>query len=77
MVTRGIGTQDEIDDIEAEVKIMSQTSSPYIVGFYASYIVNTDLWIVMEYCNNGACAELVIITVLPRCTLSNTEYTSL
>lgn len=57
------GSQDELEDIEAEVKIMSRTSSDHIVRFYASYIVNTDLWIVMEYCTGGACADLVFIAL--------------
>ena len=29
---------------------MQQCDSPYVVKYYGSYFKNTDLWIVMEYC---------------------------
>ncbi|RKP09403.1 kinase-like domain-containing protein [Thamnocephalis sphaerospora] len=42
--------EDEIEDIQLEISILSQLDSPYVTN---------NLWIVMEYCSGGSCADLM------------------
>jgi serine/threonine-protein kinase 24/25/MST4 len=34
-------------------------SSPYVTRYYGSYLHGSDLWIVMEFCSGGSCADLM------------------
>ncbi|KAI8901591.1 kinase-like domain-containing protein [Globomyces pollinis-pini] len=52
-------SEDEIDDIQKEIHIMSQLYSPYITKYYGSFIKKSKLWIVMEFCEGGSCFELL------------------
>eukprot|EP00826_Nyctotherus_ovalis_P011483 TRINITY_DN12989_c0_g3_i2.p1 TRINITY_DN12989_c0_g3~~TRINITY_DN12989_c0_g3_i2.p1 ORF type:complete len:278 (-),score=72.14 TRINITY_DN12989_c0_g3_i2:1129-1962(-) len=47
------------EDVLNEVKILSEMDSPYIVGYYESFIENETLCIIMEYCENGDLAQLL------------------
>ncbi|CAG8651335.1 11249_t:CDS:2, partial [Dentiscutata heterogama] len=47
--------EDEIEDIQQEIKILSQMDSQY----YGSYLKGTHLWIIMEYCSGGSCSDLM------------------
>lgn len=51
--------EDEIEDIELEIKILSQLNSPHITKYYGTYLKGSELWIVMEYCLGGSCADLL------------------
>ncbi|CAG8456652.1 1473_t:CDS:10, partial [Paraglomus brasilianum] len=51
--------EDEIEDIQQEIAILSQLDSPYFTRYYGSYLKDTHLWIVMEYCSGGSCSDLV------------------
>ena len=33
--------------------------SSYVTKYYGSYLHNTELWIVMEFCSGGSCADLM------------------
>jgi len=44
----------EVECIKKEIGILMQCQSPYIVRFYGSYLKDTDLWLVLEYCNAGS-----------------------
>lgn len=39
--------------------MLSQCRSPYITEYYASYLHQTKLWIVMEYIAGGSVADRV------------------
>jgi serine/threonine-protein kinase 24/25/MST4 len=51
--------EDEVDDIIGEISILSGMSSPYVTKYYGSYLHGSDLWIVMEFCSGGSCADLM------------------
>ncbi|KAH7072632.1 kinase-like domain-containing protein [Paraphoma chrysanthemicola] len=51
--------EDEVEDIMGEIMILSGMSSPYVTKYYGSYLHGSDLWIVMEFCSGGSCADLM------------------
>lgn len=51
--------EDEVDDIMGEIMILSGMNSPYVTRYYGSYLAGSDLWIVMEFCSGGSCADLM------------------
>ena len=73
---------DEIEDIQIEIGILSQLDSPYVTRYYGSYLNRADLWIVMEYCGGGSCADLLkagifdemYIAVIMREVLNGLSY---
>ena len=54
-----IESQEEIEDIQAEIHIMSQLDNPFITKYFGSFIKKTKLWIIMEFCSGGSCLDLV------------------
>ncbi|KAK9452001.1 kinase-like domain-containing protein [Limtongia smithiae] len=75
-------TDDDVDCIIREIKILSQMRSPYVTQYYGSYLSGANLWIVMEYCGGGSCADLFksglihedYIAVIVREMLKGLEY---
>ncbi|KAI1813387.1 kinase-like domain-containing protein [Poronia punctata] len=51
--------EDEVEDIIQEIAILSELQSPYVTKYYGSYARGAELWIVMEYCSGGSCADLM------------------
>jgi serine/threonine-protein kinase 24/25/MST4 len=51
--------EDEVDDIISEISILSGMNSSYVTKYYGSYLHGSDLWIVMEFCSGGSCADLM------------------
>jgi serine/threonine protein kinase len=51
--------EDEVEDIMGEIMILSGLKSPYVTKYYGSYLHGSDLWIVMEFCAGGSCADLM------------------
>ncbi|GFP57885.1 serine/threonine-protein kinase svkA [Trichoderma asperellum] len=51
--------EDEVEDIIQEIAILSELQSPYVTKYYGSYAKGAELWIVMEFCAGGSCADLM------------------
>ncbi|KAK9467068.1 kinase-like domain-containing protein [Lipomyces arxii] len=73
---------DDVDDIVQEIKILSQMKSPYVTRYYGSYLNGAKLWIVMEFCGGGSCADLLkagvisedYIAIIMREVLKGLDY---
>lgn len=51
---------DEVEDVQREVQFLSSlTQMPNITRYYGSYLQNTSLWIIMEYCAGGSLRSLL------------------
>lgn len=51
--------EDEVDDIIQEIAILSELNSNHVTKYYGSYLRGSDLWIIMEFCAGGSCADLM------------------
>jgi len=51
---------DEIDDIQKEITALSKMSSKNVTQYYESFIVDTYLWIIMEYLGGGSVRDVIV-----------------
>ncbi|KAJ7298827.1 hypothetical protein O6H91_Y391500 [Diphasiastrum complanatum] len=51
--------EDDIEEIQKEISVLSQCRSPHITEYYGSYLHSTKLWIVMEYMAGGSVSDLL------------------
>ncbi|KAL8731760.1 MAG: hypothetical protein Q9166_003207 [cf. Caloplaca sp. 2 TL-2023] len=74
--------EDEVEDIIQEISILSELHSPYVTKYHGSFLRGSDLWIIMEFCSGGSCADLLkpglipeeYITIIIRELLMGLEY---
>lgn len=74
---------EEIDDVLIEVSMLCQMRSQYITECYSVFLSHTEMWMVMELCDGGSCAELLkylgplsedVIACIMRGSLLGLEY---
>ena len=74
--------EDEVEDIVQEISILSELNSPYVTKYHGSFLKGSDLWIIMEFCSGGSCADLLkpgliaeeYITIIIRELLMGLDY---
>ncbi|GAA5931970.1 STE20 family serine/threonine-protein kinase [Sporobolomyces koalae] len=74
--------EDEIEDIQSEISILSSLDSPYVTKYEGSWLRGQELWIVMEYLQGGSCGDLLkpgvfkedYIAIICRELLKGLEY---
>ncbi|XP_017620204.1 uncharacterized protein LOC108464422 isoform X1 [Gossypium arboreum] len=52
-------SEDDIEDIQNEISVLSQCRCQYITEYYGSYLHQTKLWLIMEYMAGGSVADLL------------------
>lgn len=50
---------DDIQDIQAEIAVLSTCASPFVTQYKGSFLRGHKLWIVMEYLGGGSCLDLL------------------
>ncbi|KAJ3490017.1 hypothetical protein NLG97_g5865 [Lecanicillium saksenae] len=50
---------DDIQDIQAEIAVLSTCASPYVTQYKGCFLRGHKLWIIMEYLGGGSCLDLL------------------
>jgi len=73
---------DEIDDIQKEMLVLSECESKFVTRYYGSHLRGVKLWIIMEYLGGGSALDLlkpgalaeVHCAIILRESLAGLEY---
>lgn len=49
----------EINDLIKEIHFLSRNQSKYLTKHFETFLEDTNMWIVLEYCGGGSCADLL------------------
>ncbi|CCE86030.1 Piso0_005674 [Millerozyma farinosa CBS 7064] len=52
-------SEEDISVLISEIHFLSKLRSNYITRYYETFISDMSMWIVMEYCGGGSCADLL------------------
>jgi len=74
--------EDDIEDIQKEITILSQLDHTNITKYFGSFVENNYLWIIIELCAGGSCLDLlkpgpfeeIFIAIILREVLYGLDY---
>lgn len=52
-------SNEELLSIQKEISVLRQVRSPFVTSYHDSFLHGSQLWIIMEYCEGGSCADLL------------------